>query len=118
RRPIVLELKEGVVFFGREPGLRLEPVREVRRTARDRPVLDRLCDRGRNVGIQLLSLANRSDKLLVDTLRHLAAHLADAEGVDPEVLRDPLGESCSVLRRTNRTARDFAGDAHAWRRLG
>src|SRR5215217_3228399 len=46
---VVVEVEEGVVLLGGETGLRLEPVREVRHAPADRPFLDDLRDRGRDL---------------------------------------------------------------------
>ena len=83
----VVEREEGVVLLGGQSGLRLEPVREVRRAACDRPLLDRLRDARRDLDVELFSVADGGDELGVHVLRQLVAHLARAEGVDAEVLR-------------------------------
>ena len=76
------------MLFGGESRLRLEPVREMRRTARDRPVSDYLRDFRRDVDVQLLPEANGREELGVDLRRQLVAHLTRAKGVDTEILRD------------------------------
>jgi len=50
-------------------------------------LLDDLRDGRRDLGVELLSLANRADELRIHFLRQPRAHLAGAEGIDAEVLR-------------------------------
>ena len=90
RLAVVVEVEEGVVLLGGEAGLRLEPVREVRHAAADRPFLDDLRDGRRDLEIELLSVTDGRDELGVHVLRQLVAHLARAEGVDPEIGRGRL----------------------------
>ena len=68
RLAVVVEVEEGVVLLGRQPGLRLEPVREVRHAAADRPLLDDLRDRGRDLEVELLSVPDGRGELRVDVL--------------------------------------------------
>ena len=62
RLPVV-EREEGVVLLGGQSGLRLEPVREVRRAVRDRPLLDRLRDARRDVDVELLPVPHGVESL-------------------------------------------------------
>ena len=68
-----------------EPGLRLEPMAEVRDAAGEGPLLHDFGDRGRDSEIELAAESHGFGELGVDLLRQLAAHLARAEGVDAEV---------------------------------
>ena len=90
RLPVV-ERQERVVLLGGQSGLRLEPVREVRRTALDRPLFDRLRDARRDVEVELFAVTNRVDELRVRFARQLVAHLSHAKRVDPEILGGALG---------------------------
>ena len=85
RAPLPIEREEGVVLLGGEPRLRLEPVTEVRRAVRDRPLLHRGRDGGGDGGVELLPEADRLRQLLIDLRGELVAHLPRAEGVAPEV---------------------------------
>jgi hypothetical protein len=107
----LVEREEGVVLLGREPGLRLEPVREVGHAARDRPLLDRLGDRRGDVGVELLAEADRRGEPVVDVLRQLVAHLSRAEGVHAEILRRRVAAVAAVERGAVR--RRLGGDARA-----
>jgi hypothetical protein len=83
----VLEGEKGVVLLGRESRLRLEPVTEMGHAVRDRPLLDGLGHRWSHFDVELLPHADGIHELGVDVARQPVAHLARAEGVDPEVLR-------------------------------
>jgi hypothetical protein len=54
RLPVLVEREEGVVLLGREAGLGLEPVGEVRHPVRHRPFLDRLRHHRRDLHVELL----------------------------------------------------------------
>ena len=74
------------MLFGGESGLRLEPVREVRRASTDRPLLHRLRDTRRDVDVELFAVADGVEEFVVGLARHLVPHLSHAKGVHPEVL--------------------------------
>ena len=76
------------VLLSGEARLREEPVREVRRAARHRPLLDGLGDGGRDVEVEFLTVPDGADELFVGVPGQLGAHLPDAERVDAEVVRD------------------------------
>ena len=112
---VLVEAQEGVMLFGGEAGLRLEPVREVRDATRHRPFLDDLRNDGRDLGIELFAEADGRRELLVDVLGQLGAHLAQPEGVHAEPDAGRL-ENAVLFRAdgdANRALRHFAHGSDA-----
>ena len=77
---------EGLMLLGRQLGLRMEPVRPVRRPVRDGPVPHRHRHGVRKPRVQFLSPLHRGDKPLVDVLVQFLLHGPAVEDHGPEDL--------------------------------
>src|SRR5438552_6265671 len=106
---VVVKCEKRVMLLGGQASLWLEPVGEVSHASGDRPLLDHLCDDRRDRQIELLSVSDRGGETGENLLRELVAQLADAEGIDAEVLGGRAWYSILVeARRDSRVAgRDF-----------
>ena len=78
---------EAVVFFGGNTGHRLEPVRVVRRTVFNRPVLHRVCNCIRNSDVEVLAVVDRLAQGFVNVLRETLTHDAVVEDHAGEEIR-------------------------------
>ena len=84
----VLEIGERVVLLGGRARHGLEPVREVRGTAFDRPLLHRVRDLVGEARTELLALRHAKLQRLVGCFREPGAHLLRAEDIGSEQFGD------------------------------
>ena len=84
-RLAVLDLEERVVLLGRGAGERKEPVRVVRGTAVQRPMLHAMRDFGRDRRIERRGTLDRRKKRLGGILRKIFLNCFGAEHVGPEI---------------------------------
>ena len=99
RLPVADRLEEAVVLLGGQPGHRVEDVRVVGRTLRQRPVLHRRGDRVGHGRVELGALLDGRDDGFVHRLRHPQPHLGHGEDIGAEDFAGRLGRVEADRRR-------------------
>ena len=99
---VLARVDEAVMLLGGDARQRLEPVREVRGTVLERPVLHRVGHLVGDVDVERLALLDDLHEFLVRRLRQTLLHVCIGKEQAPVLLRDFVGAHCcpSLVVRT------------------
>ena len=89
-------LEKRVVLLGRSAGHRLEPVREMRRSVFERPVLHPLGNRIGDRRIERLTLAHRRNKFIGDGFGHVLANRLSVKDVRSVIFQTRIYHIISI----------------------